>query len=127
MLPEDKLRIIEDLKKNECVVFVGDGINDAPALKSSNVGIAMGAMGSDVAIESSDIALMNNNLENIPYVIRLSKSTRKIIYQNMIASIIVSFVMIALSAFSIISSVIAAILHNVGAFIVLINSARIRK
>ena len=127
LLPEDKLRIIEDLKKNECVVFVGDGINDAPALKSSNVGIAMGAMGSDVAIESSDIALMNNNLENIPYVIKLSKSTRKIIYQNMIASIIVSFIMIALSAFSIISSVIAAILHNVGAFIVLINSARIRK
>ena len=127
LLPEDKLSIIRNLKKDNCVLSVGDGINDAPALKESNVGIAMGAMGSDVAIESSDIALMNNNLDNIPFVIELSKRTKKIIYQNMVVSIIVSFVMIGLSAIGLISAVIAAVLHNVGAFVVLANSARLHK
>ena len=126
LLPEDKLSIIRSLKKDNCVLSVGDGINDAPALKESNVGIAMGAMGSDVAVESSDIALMNNNIDNIPFVIDLSKRTRRIIYQNLVVSIVVSFVMISLSAFGLISALIAAILHNVGAFVVLINSARLR-
>ena len=89
------------------------------------MGIAMGAMGSDLAIESADIALMNNNLENLPFVIDLAKRTRKIIYQNLVLSVCISLVMLALSAFGVISALAGSILHNCGAFAVLLNSSRI--
>jgi Cd2+/Zn2+-exporting ATPase/Cu+-exporting ATPase len=89
------------------------------------VGIAMGAMGSDLAIESADIALMNNNLMNIPFVIDLAKTTKRTIYQNLALSISISVVMIALSAFGVITALAGSILHNFGAFAVLINSSRI--
>lgn len=89
------------------------------------MGIAMGAMGSDVAIESADIALMNNNLKNIPFVMDLARRTRKVIYQNLALSITISVVMIALSAFGVISALAGSVLHNVGAFAVLLNSSRI--
>jgi Cd2+/Zn2+-exporting ATPase/Cu+-exporting ATPase len=82
-------------------------------------------MGSDLAIQSADIALMNNNLTNIPFIIRLSGKTKRIIYQNFALSFTVSAVMILLSSFGIISPVAGAILHNIGAFSVLINSSRI--
>ena len=85
----------------------------------------MGAMGSDVAIESADIALMNNNLQNIPFVMDLAKRTRKVIYQNLALSICISVTMIALSAFGVISALAGSLLHNVGAFAVLLNSSRI--
>jgi len=115
------------LKEDGNVLAVGDGINDALALKEAQVGIAMGAMGSDLAIQSADIALMNNNLSNIPFVIKLATSTRSIIYQNLALSILISVVMIALSAFGVISALAGSILHNLGAFVVLLNSSRILK
>ena len=96
-------------------------------LREANVGVAMGAMGSDLAIESSDIALMNNNLMNIPYAVYLARQTRRVIYQNMALSVGISVAMIALSAFGVISALAGSILHNFGAFAVLLNSSRILK
>lgn len=127
LLPEDKLESLKKLKTDGSVLAIGDGINDALALKEAHVGIAMGAMGSDLAIQSSDIALMNNNLLNVPFSIRLAKRTKMIIYQNLALSIGISMLMIGLSAFGIISALMGSILHNVGAFAVLINSSRILK
>ena len=126
LLPQDKLEKLKEISAGEHnVLAIGDGINDALALREADVGIAMGAMGSDVAIESADIALMNNNLENIPFVMDLAKRTRKVIYQNLALSITISVVMIALSAFGVISALAGSLLHNVGAFAVLLNSSRI--
>ena len=127
LLPEDKLSHLKDIKKEHCVLAVGDGINDALALREAHVGFAMGAMGSDLAIESADVALMNNNLNNIPFSIRLAKRTRRIVYQNLALSISISAFMIALSSFGVISALAGSILHNFGAFAVLINSSRILK
>lgn len=127
LLPEDKLESLKKLKADGSVLAIGDGINDALALKEAHVGIAMGAMGSDLAIQSADIALMNNNLLNIPFSIRLAKRTKRIIYQNLALSIGISTLMIGLSAFGVISALMGSVLHNVGAFAVLINSSRILK
>lgn len=127
LLPQDKLNSLLKLKEEHFVLAVGDGINDALALKEAHVGIAMGAMGSDLAIQSADIALMNNNLLNIPFAIELAKKTRSIIYQNLALSIIISLVMITLSAFGYITALAGSVLHNFGAFAVLINSSRILK
>ena len=128
LLPQDKLAKLQEVSKEDCTVLaIGDGINDALILKEADVGIAMGAMGSDLAIESADIALMNNNLMNIPFVIDLARKTRRVIYQNLVLSVVISFVMITLSAFGVISAIAGTILHNFGAFAVLINSSRILK
>ncbi len=128
LLPENKYLYVKEIRESsKGVIVVGDGINDAPALKEADVGIAMGAMGSDLAIQSADIALMNNRLENIPFVIKLAGKTRKIIYQNLVMSVLISFTMIILSAFGIITPVFGAFFHNIGAFAVLINSSRIMR
>ena len=126
LLPKDKLEKLKTItEENHRVLVVGDGINDALILREADVGIAMGAMGSDLAIESADIALMNNNLMNIPFAVDLARRTRKVIYQNLVLSIGISVVMIALSAFGVISALAGSILHNFGAFAVLLNSSRI--
>lgn len=127
LLPEDKLNAIKDIKSKQRVLAVGDGINDALALKEAHVGMAMGAMGSDLAIQSADIALMNDNLMNIPFSIVLARNTRNVIYQNLVLSLSISFVMILLSSFGVISVLAGSILHNVGAFAVILNSSKILK
>ncbi len=127
LLPVDKLNAMRELKETHNVLAVGDGINDALALKEADVGIAMGAMGSDLAIQSADIALMNNNLENVPFAIRLAHQTKEVIYQNLALSCCVSLGMILLSALGYVSALSGSVLHNLGAFIVLINSSRILK
>lgn len=127
LLPLDKLDAMKELKEDYIVLAVGDGINDALALKEADVGIAMGAMGSDLAIQSADIALMNNNLKNIPFAINLAHLTKKVIYQNLVLSCCVSLVMIILSSLGVINVLAGAILHNVGAFIVLLNSSQVLK
>lgn len=126
LLPEDKLNRLQAItEENHRVLVVGDGINDALILRQADVGIAMGAMGSDLAIESADIALMNNNLMNIPFVVSLARRTRKIIYQNLVLSVGISVTMIALSAFGVISAIAGSVLHNFGAFAVLLNSSKL--
>ena len=126
LLPQDKLDELRALSAGERnVLAIGDGINDALALREATVGIAMGAMGSHLAIDSADIALMNNNLMNIPFAISLACDTRRIIYQNLVLSIGITALMMTLSGFGVISALAGTVLHNFGAFAVLINSARI--
>ena len=127
LLPVDKLELVKRIRAEGNVVVVGDGINDALALKEADVGIAMGAMGSDTAIQSADIALMNNNLENIPFAIKVARKTRALMYQNIGLAFASSAIMITLSGFGVITALAGAFLHNIGAFIILINSARLLK
>lgn len=125
LLPEEKLEHVKRLRQDAHVLAVGDGINDALALAEADVGIAMGAMGSDVAIQSADIALMNNDLNNIPFVMSLARSTKSIMYQNIGIAFSVSLIMIILAAVGVIPALVGAFLHNIGAFVILINSSRI--
>ena len=125
LLPEQKLEMLKKEKETHTVAMVGDGINDSLALNEADIGIAMGAMGSDTAIESADISLMNNSLMNLPFVVLLARKTKEIINQNIIIAFLTSFVMIFLAAMGLISPIAGAFLHNAGAFIVLFNSARV--
>ena len=127
LLPEQKLEMLKKEKEDHTVAMVGDGINDSLALNEADIGIAMGAMGSDTAIESADISLMNNSLMNLPFVVLLARKTKEIINQNIIIAFLTSFVMIFLAAMGLISPIVGAFLHNAGAFIVLFNSARVVK
>ena len=123
-LPQDKLAIVEQIKKDgHTVVVVGDGINDAPALAAGHLGIAMGAAGSDVAINSASIALMSDDLQRLPFLVQLSRKTRRVINQNLGFGII--FIILGISAFPFLAPRLAAVLHFLGSLIVVFNSARL--
>lgn len=127
LLPEQKLEKVKEAQKNHLVAVVGDGINDSLALSEADVGIAMGAMGSDTAIQSADISLMNNSLDNLPFVVELSRKTKATIYQNIIIAFSISFIMMVLAATGLVTPLVGAFLHNIGAFVILINSGKITK
>ncbi|MDR0512765.1 MAG: cation-translocating P-type ATPase [Treponema sp.] len=127
LLPEQKLEYVEGMMKDHTVTVIGDGINDALALSKAHVGIAMGAMGSDTAIQSADIALMNNNLANIPFAVKLARKTKGIIYQNIVLAFSMSIVMIFLAGIGFVSPIAGAFLHNLGAFVILANSGRVMR
>jgi len=125
-LPQDKLSIVEQIKKDgHTVVVVGDGINDAPALAAGDLGIAMGAAGSDVAINSASIALMSDDLKRLPFLVRLSRKTGRVIYQNLGFGILFIILGITAGAAAWLPAVYAAVLHFVGSLVVVFNSARL--
>jgi Cd2+/Zn2+-exporting ATPase len=125
-LPGEKVDYVEAMrKKGYKVAFVGDGVNDAPALKAGDIGIAMGAAGSEVAINSATIALMNNDLMRLPFLMHLSRMTRSVINQNFIFGVLFVIVGLILAAMNYITPVTAAILNVVGSIIVVFNSARL--
>jgi len=125
-LPQDKLSIVENIKKaGHTVAVVGDGINDAPALAAGDLGIAMGAAGSDVAINSASIALMSNDLRRLPFLVRLSRKTRTVINGNLFFGIVFIILGVLAAALAWLPVVYAAVLHFVGSLIVVFNSARL--
>lgn len=131
LMPEDKLKnlekILEETQKNETVCYVGDGINDSPVLVRSDVGISMGKMGSDVAVEASDIVVINDNLNDILKARKIAKKTMSIAKQNIIFSIGIKFLILLLSAFGI-TSLWFAIFADVGVTILaILNSMRLLK
>ena len=125
-LPQNKVEFVRAVKaKGYKVAVIGDGVNDAPALAAGDIGIAMGAAGSEVAIHSATIALMNNDLRRLPFLVKLSRSTRAVINQNFLFGVVFIIVGLAATAFGYIGPIVAALLHNVGSLIVIFNSARL--
>ena len=125
-LPQNKVEFVRSVKaKGYRVAVVGDGVNDAPALAAGDIGIAMGAAGSEVAIHSATIALMNNDLRRLPFLVKLSRSTRAVINQNFMFGVLFIIVGLTVTSFGYIGPIVAAILHNVGSLIVIFNSARL--
>jgi Zn2+/Cd2+-exporting ATPase len=125
-LPEAKLTIVEREKADgRRVMVIGDGVNDAPALGRADVGVAMGAMGSDMAVRSADIALMGQDLARLPQMIRLSRWTRAIINQNVLFAVASGLLVMVAAALGVITPVSGALLQNVGTVLVIVNSARL--
>ena len=121
-LPEDKLKYIEN-NEAQFVCMIGDGINDAPALKKSHVGIAMGGVGSDIAVDAADIALVDDEIKELPHLMALSKRMMSAIKWNLAFAMILNFTEIGLSFPGILTPVTGALVHNAGSVLVIINSA----
>ena len=123
-LPEDKLKRIEEYQKaGKKICMIGDGINDAPALKKAFVGIAMGGIGSDIAVDAADIALINDKISELPHLLRLAKRMMITIKCNLTFSMTLNFVAIVLAITGILDPVVGALVHNAGSVIVIVNSA----
>lgn len=127
-LPEDKMNFIKEYQaQKEAVCMIGDGINDAPALKTADVGIAMGGIGSDIAVDAADIALVDDEVKELPHLIALSKRMMTTIKINMSFSMVLNFLAIVLAITGILNPVVGALVHNAGSVLVIINSALLLK
>lgn len=122
LLPEEKVEHIQDLQKERPhICMIGDGVNDAPALKTASVGVAMGSMGSDIAVDAADIALMSDDISKIPYLKRLSNATVKTIKFSISLSMCINFVAVLCSVLGLLNPTTGALVHNAGScFVVLI-------
>ena len=128
LLPQDKVARLEELleerRNGGTVAFVGDGINDAPVLARADVGVAMGQLGSDAAIEAADVVLMNDSLSRLPDAVRLSRKTMRIAWQNIVLSLLVKAAVLVLSALGI-AGMWLAVFADVGvAMLAVLNSMR---
>ena len=127
-LPEDKLTFIDNCQeKNENICMIGDGINDAPALKKAFVGIAMGGVGSDIAVDAADIVLVDDEVKELPHLFALARKMMVTIKTNLSFSMFLNFVAIILAMTGILNPVIGALVHNAGSVLVIINSAVLLK
>ncbi len=126
LLPEDKVLIIESIiNSNKCVCMVGDGINDAPALKTANIGIAMGTIGSDIAIEAADVAILGDDISKIVYLKKLARETVKTIKLSISLSLFINFVAIVLSLLKLLTPTTGALVHNAGSLFVILIAAKL--
>lgn len=124
LLPEEKVKSIDTLQdKGRIVCMIGDGVNDAPALKTAGVGVAMGSMGSDIAVEAADIALMSDDISKIPYLKRLSNATVNTIKLSITLSMCINFAAVTLSVLGILNPTTGALVHNVGSCFVMLIAA----
>ena len=126
VLPAQKLALVDQLKQaGHIVAVIGDGVDDAPALAAGHISIAMGAAGSDVAINSAQVALMNNNLSRIPFFVKLSRSAIRVVRQNLAFAMAYIVVLFALAAMGYIPPIVAVLLHLLSSLVVIFNSARL--
>ena len=131
LLPGDKVERVEALLAAESgkgkLAFVGDGINDAPVLTRADVGIAMGGVGSDIAVDAADIALVNDDIRELPHLLALSKRMMRTIKSNLAFSMTLNFIAIALAITGILNPVVGALVHNAGSVLVIVNSSLLLK
>ena len=124
LLPEEKVwNIVKLQKENHRVCMIGDGVNDAPALKAADVSVAMGSMGSDIAVEAADVALMGDDLSKIPYLKRLSDATVKTIKVSIALSMCINFAAVSLSLMGVLNPTTGALVHNAGSCLVVLIAA----